>query len=80
MQSRTRREVVLNDTSIDVKAPGVFKETIDNQKQDENTQKKGSAENKAKSSVKKGECPLCNKNIENPAFIMTSQKAYCYKC
>ena len=37
-------------------------------------------ENQSIKNSNKSECPICNKNIENAAFISTCQKAFCYKC
>jgi len=29
---------------------------------------------------KKNECPICESNIKSAAYIVSSQKVYCYKC
>lgn len=36
--------------------------------------------NEKSANSSKNQCPICNKNIENAAFISTCQNAFCYKC
>jgi len=65
---RSNTEVELNQKTENVKPP------IMNEVNEIN------AEGKDEKRVKIGICPICSKGFENPAFVMTSQNVYCYKC